>query len=78
MEVDFRQAFENAPVGLVVGRNRVILACNHAFARIFRGSMDDLVGQTFERSTPRNPTTRKPGSASARACPGSSAIPTIA
>lgn len=52
MEVDFRQAFENAPVGLVVGRNRVILACNHEFGRIFRGSMNDLVGQTFERLYP--------------------------
>jgi PAS domain S-box-containing protein len=52
MDVDFRQAFENAPVGLVVGRNRIILACNHEFARIFRGSIGDLVGRTFERLYP--------------------------
>jgi PAS domain S-box-containing protein len=52
MEVDFRQAFENAPVGLVVGRNRIILACNHAFARMFCGTMEGLAGQTFERLYP--------------------------
>lgn len=52
MDVDFRQAFENAPVGLAVGRNRIILACNHEFARIFRGSIESLVGQTFVRLYP--------------------------
>ena len=52
MDVDFRLAFENAPVGLVIGRSRALLACNHAFARMFRGSMDGLVGQSFERLYP--------------------------
>lgn len=52
MEVDFRLAFENAPVGLVVGRSRILLACNHVFAGMFRGSMDGLVGQSFERLYP--------------------------
>jgi len=52
MEVDFRQAFENAPVGLAVGGNRIIQACNHEFARMFRGSIDELIGQTFERLYP--------------------------
>ena len=52
MDVDFRLAFENAPVGLAIGRNRVILACNHAFARMFGGTLEDLVGQSFERLYP--------------------------
>jgi PAS domain S-box-containing protein len=52
MDVDYRQAFENSPVGLAVGENRVIRACNHEFARTFRGSIEELVGQTFERLYP--------------------------
>ena len=52
MDLDFRLAFENAPVGLVIGRSRILLACNHAFARMFRGSMEALVGQSFERLYP--------------------------
>lgn len=52
MDVDYREAFENAPVGLAVGRNRTIVAGNHEFARIFRGSIADMVGATFERLYP--------------------------
>ncbi len=52
MDVDYRQAYENSPVGLAVGSNRVIVACNHEFARIFRGSITGLVGETFERLYP--------------------------
>ncbi|MBN8944148.1 MAG: PAS domain S-box protein [Rhizobiales bacterium] len=52
MDVDYKQAFEDAPVGQAIGRNRHIVACNHHFARIFRGTIDQLVGQTFERLYP--------------------------
>jgi PAS domain S-box-containing protein len=52
MDVDYKQAFENAPVGLAIGRNRVIMACNHTFASIFRGTIEDMVGHTFERLYP--------------------------
>lgn len=52
VSVDYRQAFENSPVGQAIARNRVILACNHMFAAIFRGSVDEMVGQTFERLYP--------------------------
>lgn len=52
MQVDYREAFENAPVGLAVGENRVIAACNHEFARIFCGSIVSLVGQTFAQLYP--------------------------
>ena len=52
MDVDYREAFENAPVGLAVGKRRVIVACNHEFARIFRGAIAEMVGETFERLYP--------------------------
>ncbi|QQO16748.1 PAS domain S-box protein [Bradyrhizobium diazoefficiens] len=52
MEVDYKRAFENSPVGQAIARNRVIVACNHTFAAIFRSSIADLVGQTFERLYP--------------------------
>ncbi len=52
MDIDYKQAFEDAPVGQAIGRNRVIMACNRHFARIFRGTIDEIVGQTFERLYP--------------------------
>jgi PAS domain S-box-containing protein len=52
MKVDYKQAFENSPVGQAVGQNRVIMACNHMFAKIFRGTVQEMIGQTFERLYP--------------------------
>ena len=45
--VDFRAAFQLAPVGLAAARNRTIEACNEAFAAMFRGEVGRLVGRTF-------------------------------
>jgi len=50
--IDYRRAFQDAPVGQAIGRDRVICDCNRAFAEIFRGQVDDLVGSTFERLYP--------------------------
>ena len=50
--IDYKRAFENAPVGQAIARNRFILDCNLAFARIFRGTVEQLVGTTFERLYP--------------------------
>ncbi len=51
-EIDYRKAFEDSPVGQAIARNRVIAACNHSFASIFRGRIATLVGQTFEQFYP--------------------------
>jgi PAS domain S-box-containing protein len=40
-------AFDLAPVGLCVSRNRVIQICNRAFATIFRFTPDELKGQSL-------------------------------
>lgn len=45
--IDYRAAFEMAPVGLVLSRNRIIVDCNHALAEMFRTSREVLVGQSF-------------------------------
>ncbi|MDX0890445.1 PAS domain S-box protein [Sinorhizobium medicae] len=61
MAVDYREAFENSPVGQAIGQSRVIMACNHMFARIFRGSVDAMVGQTFEKLYPTQSDFEKTG-----------------
>ncbi len=50
--IDYRRAFQDAPVGQAIARNRIICDCNHAFAEIFRGRVEDLVGTTFESLYP--------------------------
>jgi DNA-binding CsgD family transcriptional regulator len=51
-KVDYKRAFQDAPVGQAIGHNRVIVDCNRAFADTFRGRVEDLVGTTFERLYP--------------------------
>lgn len=47
MDVDYRLAFDQAPVGLCVSRNRVIVACNAQLCEMFGWSRELLVGQSF-------------------------------
>ena len=47
MEPDYRLAFELAPVGLCLSRNRVIVDCNAHLCEVFGWSRETLVGQSF-------------------------------
>ena len=47
MELDYRLAFELAPVGLCLSRNRVIVDCNAHLCEMFGWSRETLVGQSF-------------------------------
>lgn len=47
MDVDYRLAFELAPVGLCVSRNRVIVDCNAQLCEMFGWSRELLAGQSF-------------------------------
>lgn len=47
MDVDYRLAFEHAPVGLCVSRNRAIVDCNAQLCEMFGWSRELLVGQSF-------------------------------
>jgi PAS domain S-box-containing protein len=46
---DFRTAFEQAPIGLVISRERQIVACNQQLVAMFgAGSAAQLVSRSFE------------------------------
>ena len=48
MDVDYQQAFDLAPVGLVLSRNRAIVDCNQHVCEMFGAARDQLVGQSFK------------------------------
>jgi PAS domain S-box-containing protein len=46
---DFRTAFELAPIGLVISRERLMVACNHHLLAMFGAQHDSqLAGRSFE------------------------------
>jgi PAS domain S-box-containing protein len=46
---DFRTAFEQAPIGLVISRDRLMVACNQELLAMFRCEHDSLLtGRSFE------------------------------
>ena len=47
MSIDYRLAFDLAPVGLVLSRNRAIVDCNRHLCDMFGASRELLVGQSF-------------------------------
>ena len=48
MVVDYRLAFDAAPVGLVISRNRIMIDCNRQLCEMFHASREVLKGQTFQ------------------------------
>ena len=46
--LDYRTAFELAPIGLVISRNRLMVDCNHQVREMFGTTSDALVGRSFE------------------------------
>ncbi len=48
MDIDYRLAFDLAPVGLVLSRNRSIMDCNQHLCEMFGASREDLIGQSFQ------------------------------
>ncbi len=46
-DIDYRLAFEMAPVGLVISRNRTMVDCNQHLFEMFGASREQLVGQSF-------------------------------
>ena len=45
---DYRLAFEMAPVGLVLSRNRTMVDCNRLVCEMFGASREVLIGQSFQ------------------------------
>lgn len=52
LPLDYRTAFDQAPVGLVMSRHRLIVDCNRQVLEIFGATREDLVGHSFERLYP--------------------------
>ena len=48
MDIDYRQAFDFAPVGLALSRNRTMIDCNQQLCDMFGATKDQLVGQSFQ------------------------------
>ena len=48
MDIDYRLAFDLAPVGLALSRNRSILDCNQHLCDIFGTTRELLMGQSFQ------------------------------
>ncbi|WP_298234833.1 LuxR C-terminal-related transcriptional regulator [uncultured Azohydromonas sp.] len=46
--LDYRTAFDLAPIGLVISRNRQMLDCNRHMLTMFGAEREDLVGRSFE------------------------------
>jgi PAS domain S-box-containing protein len=48
MDIDYRLAFDMAPVGLALSSNRTIVDCNQHVCDMFGTSRDRLIGQSFQ------------------------------
>jgi PAS domain S-box-containing protein len=51
-QLDYRSAFEFAPVAVALSRDRLIVDCNLRMLAMFGAQRDDLVGHSFERLYP--------------------------
>ncbi len=48
MPLDYRTAFDLAPIGLVLSANRLIVDCNRHLLKMFGAEQNQLVGRSFE------------------------------
>ncbi|MDP3835950.1 MAG: LuxR C-terminal-related transcriptional regulator [Hydrogenophaga sp.] len=48
MDIDYRLAFDLAPVGLALSRQRNMVDCNQALCDMFGATREQLVGQSFQ------------------------------
>ena len=47
-QLDYRTAFDLAPVGMVLSRNRLMVDCNQQVLAMFGAEREQLIGQSFE------------------------------
>jgi PAS domain S-box-containing protein len=48
LDLDYRTAFEHAPVGLVLARQRLMIDCNRELLAMFGAAREQLIGRSFE------------------------------
>jgi PAS domain S-box-containing protein len=47
IDLDYRIAFDLAPIGMVLSRNRLVVDCNQQVLAMFGAHRDELIGQSF-------------------------------
>ncbi|MFN5256398.1 MAG: LuxR C-terminal-related transcriptional regulator [Limnohabitans sp.] len=47
-DIDYRLAFDLAPVGMVLSRNRSMVDCNQRLCEMFGATREQLIGQSFQ------------------------------
>ncbi|MEY4747933.1 MAG: hypothetical protein RIQ60_147 [Pseudomonadota bacterium] len=47
-DLDYRTAFDLAPIGLILSRNRQMVDCNRQVLTMFGAAREQLIGQSFE------------------------------
>ena len=47
-DIDYRLAFDLAPIGMVLSRNRTMVDCNQRVCEMFDVGREQLIGQTFQ------------------------------
>jgi PAS domain S-box-containing protein len=47
-DIDYRLAFDLAPVGMVLSRNRTMVDCNQRLCEMFGATREQMVGQSFQ------------------------------
>jgi PAS domain S-box-containing protein len=52
IDLDYRTAFDLAPMGLVLSRNRLMVDCNQLVLAMFGAQREQLIGQSFEALYP--------------------------
>ena len=52
IDLDYRTAFDLAPIGMILSRHRLVVDCNRRVLEMFRAQRDDLVGRSFEALYP--------------------------
>jgi PAS domain S-box-containing protein len=48
VDLDYRTAFDLAPIGLILSRHRLMVDCNRQVLAMFGAERDELVGHSFE------------------------------
>jgi PAS domain S-box-containing protein len=48
IELDYRTAFDRAPIGLVLSRHRLMVDCNQEMLSMFGATREEVIGQSFE------------------------------
>jgi PAS domain S-box-containing protein len=47
IDLDYRTAFDLAPIGMVLSRRRLVVDCNQQLLAMFGAQRDELIGQSF-------------------------------